>query len=45
MMSDVFVIGAGCSVPYGFPTGAMLMQKLKDLALFPQMVVDKFKMT
>ncbi len=30
MMSDVFVIGAGCSVPYGFPTGAMLMQKLKD---------------
>ena len=28
-MSDVFVIGAGCSVPYGFPTGAMLMQKLK----------------
>jgi hypothetical protein len=29
-MSDVFVIGAGCSVPYGFPTGAMLMQKLKD---------------
>lgn len=30
MMSEVFVIGAGCSVPYGFPTGAMLMQKLKD---------------
>ena len=30
-MSDVFIIGAGCSVPYGFPTGAMLMQKLKDL--------------
>jgi hypothetical protein len=30
MMSDVFVIGAGCSVPYGFPTGTMLMQKLKD---------------
>ena len=30
MMSDVFVIGAGCSVPYGFPTGAMLMQNLKD---------------
>lgn len=29
-MSDVFVIGAGCSVPYGFPTGAMLMQKLKN---------------
>lgn len=29
MMSDVFVIGAGCSVPYGFPTGTMLMQKLK----------------
>lgn len=29
MMSDVFIIGAGCSVPYGFPTGAMLMQKLK----------------
>ena len=28
-MSDVFIIGAGCSVPYGFPTGAMLMQKLK----------------
>ena len=26
-MSDVFVIGAGCSVPYGFPTGAMLKQK------------------
>ena len=30
LMSDVFIIGAGCSVPYGFPTGAMLMQKLKD---------------
>ena len=29
-MSDVFVIGAGCSVPYGFPTGTMLMQKLKN---------------
>ena len=29
-MSDVFIIGAGCSAPYGFPTGAMLMQKLKD---------------
>jgi len=29
-MSDIFIIGAGCSVPYGFPTGAMLMQKLKD---------------
>ena len=29
MMSDVFVIGAGCSVPYGFPTGTMLMQNLK----------------
>lgn len=29
-MSDVFIIGAGCSVPYGFPTGAMLMQMLKD---------------
>ena len=30
MMSDIFIIGAGCSVPYGFPMGAMLMQKLKD---------------
>ena len=30
MGSDVFIIGAGCSVPYGFPTGAMLMQKLKN---------------
>ncbi len=30
MISDVFVIGAGCSVPYGFPTGAMLMEKLKS---------------
>lgn len=30
MMSDIFIIGAGCSVPYGFPTGAMLMQKLKN---------------
>lgn len=30
LTSDVFIIGAGCSVPYGFPTGAMLMQKLKD---------------
>ena len=29
-MSDVFIIGAGRSVPYGFPTGAMLMQKLKS---------------
>lgn len=29
-MSDVFIIGAGCSVPYGFPTGTMLMQNLKD---------------
>ncbi len=30
MSLDVFIIGAGCSVPYGFPTGAMLMQKLKN---------------
>ena len=30
MSSGVFIIGAGCSVPYGFPTGAMLMQNLKD---------------
>ena len=29
-MSDVFVIGAGCSVPYGFPTGRDLMQNLKN---------------
>lgn len=29
-MSDIFIIGAGCSVPYGFPTGTMLMQKLKN---------------
>lgn len=29
-MSDVFIIGAGCGVPYGFSTGTMLMQKLKD---------------
>lgn len=29
-MSDVFIIGAGCSVPYGFPTGRDLMQNLKD---------------
>lgn len=28
--SDVFIIGAGCSVPYGFPTGAMLMLNLKN---------------
>ena len=28
-MSDIFIIGAGCSVPYGFPTGTMLMQNLK----------------
>ena len=27
LMSDIFIIGAGCSVPYGFPTGTMLMQK------------------
>jgi hypothetical protein len=27
-MSDVFIIGAGCSVPYGFPTGTMLMQNI-----------------
>lgn len=29
-MKDVFIIGAGCSVPYGFPTGCDLMQKLKN---------------
>ncbi len=29
-MSDVFIIGAGCSVPYGFPTGTMQMQNLKN---------------
>ena len=43
MMSDVFVIGAGCSVPYGFPTGAMLMQKLKKFdygAKFPREPYD-----
>lgn len=31
-MKDVFIIGAGCSVPYGFPTGAMLMQNLKNFS-------------
>lgn len=30
MDSDVFIIGAGCSVPYGFPTGRELMQSLKN---------------
>ena len=25
-----FIVGAGCSVPYGFPTGRDLMQKLKN---------------
>lgn len=30
MSSDVFIIGAGCSVPYGFPTGRDLMQNLKN---------------
>ena len=30
IMSDVFIIGAGCSVPYEFPTGTMLMEKLKS---------------
>lgn len=29
-MSDAFIIGAGCSVPYGFPTGRDLMQNLKN---------------
>ena len=29
-MSDVFIIGAGCNVPYGFLTGTMLMQNLKN---------------
>lgn len=29
-MSDVFIIDASCSVPYGFPTGTMLMQNLKN---------------
>lgn len=29
-MKDVFIIGAGCSVPYGFPTGRDLMQNLKN---------------
>lgn len=29
-MSDVFIIGAGCSVPYGFPMGRDLMQSLKN---------------
>ena len=28
-MSDIFVIGAGCGVPYRFPTGRELMQSLK----------------
>ena len=27
---DIFVVGVGCSVSYGFPTGAMLMQNLKN---------------
>lgn len=30
MNRDVFIIGAGCSVPYGFPTGRDLMQNLKN---------------
>ena len=48
-MSDVFIIGAGCSVPYGFPTGAMLMQKLKNFdygTKFPREhydICDNFK--
>lgn len=28
-LNDVFVIGAGASVPYGFPTGAHLIQRLR----------------
>ena len=41
-MSDVFIIGAGCSVPYGFPTGAMLMQNLKNFDYgrkFPRKII------
>ena len=29
-LNDVFVIGAGASVPYGFPTGARLLQLLRE---------------
>ena len=42
MMSDVFIIGAGCSVPYGFPTGTMLMQNLKNFDYgrkFPRKII------
>lgn len=28
-LSDVFVLGAGASVPYGFPTGAKLIQTMR----------------
>ncbi|MBR5693725.1 MAG: hypothetical protein IKX42_08530 [Fibrobacter sp.] len=44
MNSDVFIIGAGCSAPYGFPTGTMLMQNLKDFdygTKFPRESYDK----
>ena len=30
-MRDVFIIGAGCSVPYGFPSGVELYNKLRKL--------------
>ncbi len=32
-LNDVFVIGAGASVPYGFPTGADLIQALRAESL------------
>lgn len=42
-MSDVFIIGAGCSVPYGFPTGAMLMQNLKEFQYGDDLKEDDFR--
>ena len=42
-MSDIFIIGAGCSVPYGFPTGRDLMQSLKNFNYgrkFPRSTYD-----
>jgi len=30
-MSDLFIIGAGASVPYGFPSGIELFEGIREI--------------
>ncbi len=42
-MGDVFIIGAGASVPYGFPDGFELIQKLRGLKYNDELIRKLYK--